>query len=320
MSEPSPPSVAAFWDLNPHLSEDPTFWMAHPLCREAVNSRVSGDSGTWPLDFLYSRAGSPRFDRMLSLGCGTGRVERAIRRLGISEHVEGIDASAVSIRIARQKALEEGLDQIDYSIADLDVLSLRGRSFGAIVFHESLHHVRAVEHLMAEVRRALLPGGLLFLEEWTGPSRTEWTEDRLSPLRALFSEVPLKWRKWPDLRAPIEHDDPTEAVRSSAIRPTVRRLFHVIEDRPLGGQIVSVLLPQIQRTDMTESEVDGLVSRWLSLEALDLASNPDSSFYNAILASPRAGFGSIGALMRNSVRAFAASANRRHAIEPSAGS
>ena len=308
------PGVASFWDRNPHLFEDPEFWMAHPLCRTAINERVSGSPDTWPLDHLYVRAGSPRFDRMLSLGCGTGRVERAVRRLGIASEVEGIDASPVSIDLARRHAQEEGLSGIRYSVADLDALSLRGRRADAVVFHQSLHHVAAVEKLLEEVRACLAHDGLLFLEEWTGPSRTEWTEGRLAPYRSLFREVPEEWRRTRDLQAPIERDDPTEAVRSSAIVPTLRRLFRPIEFRPYGGQIVSILLPQLRRAAIPGDALNDLVSRWLALESAELAANPEASFHHAILATPRTGISSAFGRISNRLRR---SVSRRQTASPS---
>ncbi len=301
-SEGATCGVASFWDRNPHYSEDPEFWMAHPLCRRAINERVSGSPSTWPLDHLYARAGSPRFERMLSLGCGMGRVERAVRRLGIAREVEGVDASTVSIEIARRQADEEGLTGLRYHVADLNTLSLRGRRFDAVVFHQSLHHVAAVERLMEEVRACLAPGGQLFLEEWTGPSRTEWSAARLARWRALYREVPPEWRRTRDLEPPIEKDDPTEAVRSSAIVPTICRLFHTIEFRPYGGQIVSILLPQIQRSAMPEEALNELVSRWLAIEAAELAANPASSFHHAILATPRTGIASVPGRVVNALR------------------
>ena len=291
--------VAEFWDRNPHLSTDPEFWMAHPICRRAINARVSGREETWPLDFLYERAGSPHFRRMLSLGCGTGRLERAVRRLDIADTIEAIDASAVSIEIARATAREEGFPEIEYSVADLNRLRLSVARYDAIVFHQSLHHVRAVERLVDQVRRALTPRGLLFLEEWTGPSRFDWSPALLARARALFSGVPREWRKWDDLRTPIEENDPTEAVRSSAIRPTVRRLFATLVDRPYGGQIVSVLLPQLERAVIPSLALDDLIARWLALEAEELAESPESSYYNAMLARPRGGAGAVAGRVAN---------------------
>ena len=227
-----------------------------------------------------------------------GHVERAIRRLGIARAVDAIDGSSVSIALATRKAQDESLDGIAYRVADLNRVSFPGGKYDAVVFHQSLHHVEAIERLLGEVARSLKPDGFLFLEEWTGPSRTEWSVSRLARLSGLFQEVPLRWRRWPDLRPPIEEHDPTEAVRSSAIRPAMRRLFDVLVDRPYGGQIVSVLLPQVHREQVPQAELDGMISRWLDLESEELAADPDASFYNATLAVPRRGLRSLVGRLR----------------------
>jgi SAM-dependent methyltransferase len=299
MERPDEQPVAAFWDQNPHVSEDPNFWMAHPLCRRAVNRRVSGKDDVWPLDFLYEQADSPRFECMLSLGSGMGRLERAIRRLDIARMVDAIDGSAVSVDIAKLAAAEEGLEGISYSVGDLNRVSLPRHHYEAVVFHQSLHHVTTVERLLGAVRDALKPPGLLFLEEWTGPSRTEWTSGRLRRLRSIFQRVPLAWRKWPELKPPIEEHDPTEAVRSSAIRPGVRRLFRILIDKPYGGQVVSVLLPQLEREAIPTPALDELIAQWLALESEELAADPGSSFYNAILATPLTGVRALAGKMAN---------------------
>jgi SAM-dependent methyltransferase len=300
--ESSQSSVAEFWDHNHHISEDHNFWMAHPICRRAINLRVSGNDQTWPLDSLYVSLSGRRFQRLLSLGCGTGRLERAISRHRIAEQIEGIDGSPVSIDIAKSRSREEQLENIAYETGDLNHLEIRRSWYDAIVFHQSLHHVDAVERLLERVRRALTPDGLLFLEEWVGPSRTEWSASRLAPLRALFEEVPLEWRKWPDLRAPIEEADPTEAVRSSAIRPALRRLFRIVNDKPYGGQIVSVLLPQIERSAIPSSSLDDLLAKWLAIEEEQLLQRPDATYYSAILAVPRRGLGSVPGRVANAAR------------------
>lgn len=299
----TPKGVADFWDVNYHRSEeDRDFWMAHPLCRRAVNRRVSGSEETWPLDYLYMSTRGRRFHRLLSLGCGTGRLERAISTHRIAELIEGVDGSPVSIELAKQRAREERLSNIDYTTADLNDLELRRSWYDAVVFHQSLHHVRAVERLLAQVRRGLSADGVLFLEEWVGPSRTDWDEDRLGGLRALFEAVPLEWRKWPDVRAPIEEADPTEAVRSSAIRPAVRRLFRAVMEKPYGGQVVSILLPQINRDVVPPAALDELIAKWLSLEDDQLRRDPDSTYCAAVLAVPRRGLWAVPRRLANFAR------------------
>jgi SAM-dependent methyltransferase len=308
-------SGCAFWDRHHHISENPDFWMAHPACREAINFRVSGDPGVWPLDFLHAAAGRPRFERLLSLGCGTGRLERAVRRLGIAEEVEGVDGSAVSIDLARQAARSEGLSGIEYRVADLDRLELARARYDAVVFHASLHHVASVERLLQRVRRALRTPGFLFLDEWTGPSRSEWNDGNLERPRELFARLPAAWRRWPQLRPPIEENDPSEAVRSSAILPALRRLFRLEVEKPYGGQIISILLPQVAREAVPADALEALVAGWLALETAELDRNPASSYHAAILARPRRGIAAVpGEAVTFAVRARLAMRHRVLAV------
>ncbi|MEO8189961.1 MAG: class I SAM-dependent methyltransferase [Acidobacteriota bacterium] len=293
-----------FWDGHHHISEDPEFWLAHPSCRAAVNRRVSGQAGVYPLDHLYASAGRPRFRKALSLGCGTGRLERAMARYGVTDEIDAIDGSPVSIGIAREKALEENLLTIHYEVADLNRVQLTRRAYDAVIFHASLHHVTSVEKLLERVLVSLKPSGLLFLDEWTGPSRFEWSDAKLARAAALFAAIPRGWRKWPELRAPIEVDDPSEAVRSSAILPAVHRLFSVHLERPYGGHLVSVLLPQLDRSLIPPGELDAMISTWLIIEEANLTGDPSASYHTALLASPRRGPGRIaGRLASLAVRA-----------------
>jgi SAM-dependent methyltransferase len=281
--------ASQFWDQHHHISEDPAFWMAHPLCRRAINRRVSGDENVYPLDYLYLRAGRPRLGRVLSLGCGTGRLERAIAGLGIASAIDGVDSSVGSISIAKAKAAAKGLTIIHYQVCDLNSLRLPVATYDTAIFHQSLHHVGAVEKLLDRVRASLASDGRLFLDEWTGPARAEWTAHELAAADALYSVLPEAWRKWPRLRAPIELSDPSEAIRSSAILPAIRRLFVAVEERPYGGELVSLLLPQLERSQIPAEELDELISSWLSVEDSDLEHHAQLSYHTAILAVPRRG-------------------------------
>jgi SAM-dependent methyltransferase len=224
-----------------------------------------------------------------------GRLERAIARADISGNIDAIDGSRVSIDIARNKASDERLSKIHYRVADLNRVRLPRGLYEAVIFHQSLHHVSSVEKLLERVLVSLKPSGLLFLDEWTGPSRFEWNEAKLARARSLFGAVPARWRKWTELRVPIEIDDPSEAVRSSAILPAVHRLFEVLIERPYGGHLVSVLLPQLERALIPPDELGEMISNWLALEDADLARDPGSSYYTAILAAPRTGARAVGA-------------------------
>ena len=216
-------------------------------------------------------------------------------RAGIADDIDAIDGSPVSINIAREKASEERLSMIHYRVADLNRVRLPRGLYEAVVFHQSLHHVSSVEKLLERVLVSLKPNGLLFLDEWTGPSRFEWNDEKLARASSLFAAVPGRWRKWPELRVPIEVDDPSEAVRSSAILPAVHRLFDVLLERPYGGHLVSVLLPQLERALIPPEELGRMIAEWLAIEDADLRQDPGSSYYTALLAAPRTGAERIAA-------------------------
>ncbi|HEY4642034.1 MAG TPA: hypothetical protein VII75_11880 [Thermoanaerobaculia bacterium] len=67
--------------------------------------------------------------------------------------------------------------------------------------------------------KTLRPGGLLYLDEYVGPTRFEW------------NETPL----------PIVPDDPTEALRSSHIERYLRLGFDVRHARPYGGAVLATV-------------------------------------------------------------------------------
>ena len=289
MGEAHDDVARAFWDENSHISQDPTYWMADPQCREAINLRVSGIPDAWPIVAFKWYIGR-RFRRGLSLGSGLGNLERAVRQIDLCDEIEGVDGSEVSLEAARAAAQAEGLTGITYRLGNLNNLRLPRSRYDIIFFHASLHHVRSIEKLLARVERALTPEGILFLEEWVGPSRTEWNADRLARMRALYAELPESWRAFPVLVAPISAADPSEAVRSSAILPAVRRLFRIVAERPYGGHLAAVILSQLSRDNVPESDRRALVARLLAQEDADLADDPSCSFHTVVVACRKTGF------------------------------
>ena len=275
--------------------------MALPLCRFAINRRISGDPNRWPLEEFARVVGHRRFQNALSLGSGTGNLERAVRRMDLCERVTGIDFSPESVDVARNRAREEGFTGIEYEIGDLNNLSLPRRTYDVVFIHQALHHVASIEKLLGRVTRALTGDGYLFLEEWTGPSSNEWTRDELAHAAELYEQAPREWRQYDSLRAPIVVSDPSEAVRSSAILPAVRLYFDVGE-RPYGGHLVSILLCQMHRTAEKDPRFERFLADWLSLEDRDLAKPSPRSYHTAVAGRPYRGLRGFWAQTRGIAR------------------
>ena len=281
-----------FWDQNNAIAESPLFWMANPLCRSAINRLVTGDPNRWPLEDFARLIGHRPGRKGLSLGCGLGTLERWARRSGICAEVTGIDLSPTSLALARERAQAEGIDGIIYRQGDMNDLVLPRGEYDVIFIHQALHHVISVEKLLGRVARALKPDGVIFLDEWTGPSNNEWNRRRnqrqLSRTAGIFRGLPETWKRHPALSPPIAEYDPSEAVRSSAILSAVRLYFDVAE-RPYGGHIVALLLSAMNPTAATDPRLPGLIAKWLELEASDIASNPKLSYHTAVAGRPYCG-------------------------------
>ena len=108
-----------------------------------------------------------------------------------------------------------------------------------------MHHVAKIERLAGTILRTLRRGGLLYIDEYIGPSRRDWNDALIAPHRAVFARVPAEAKLCDPLPLPIHPTDPSEAIRSSDIMPQLERGFRILERRDYGGTILSVLFPSI---------------------------------------------------------------------------
>ncbi len=273
-----------FWDAGAPGEPEDRYWGAQPLVRRAINRRVTGDPNRWPMEWFADKYVPAALPLGLSVGCGTGLLERDVFVKGICERVEGVDFSPEAITEARRAAEEAGLARrLDYRVEDINAIRLPRQAYDIVFFHGSLHHIRNVERVLEEVQAALKPGGLLFLDEYMGPSRSEWREAEWGFARSAFDALPEELKNRPELAIPLPMDDPSESVRSSAILPAARRLFATLEDRPYGGNILWFVFPCLDIARLREDRTDAL-SRLIALEDHLLEKGWVESYFRVIVA------------------------------------
>jgi SAM-dependent methyltransferase len=263
-----------------------TTWMSEEKCRRAANHMVTGSGDEWPMEWFGRVYAESPFDIGLSLGCGDGALERDVRKKGICREIIGIDLSEGALHIAAEEAAKEGLDGITYQRGDFNRLDLPQDEFDVVFFHQAMHHVAELEHCVRQIRKTLKPGGLFYLDEYVGPSRTEWHDSMVADANAHLQSIPSRIRRRGSVPFPIEEDDPSEAVRSSEIVPLVSQHFEVIEHRDYGGNLLALIHPLL-RWDVIddaarEQLLDDLVSREKAL--LDAGA---LSYYTVIVARNR---------------------------------
>ena len=132
--------------------------------------------GVRPLEWFQSRFAGRPFGTVLVPGCGTGELERDLVRKGICERVLAFDPVASAVEVARQQAAADGFeDRIEYTVGDSNAISPPEGGFGACFFHHALHHFPDPDGAVRTVTGWLEPGGILYLDEYVGPSRRQWT-------------------------------------------------------------------------------------------------------------------------------------------------
>ena len=179
-------------------SAAPQGWLDVELVEvEHIRPQVTGDPEVSYLQsFLDHHLVHRPVDRLASLGCGGGNLERALVVHDAARRIDAFDVSPESIELARRLADEAGFgERIRYEVTDIDRIELEPGVYDAVVIKQALHHFEALEHVYEQIRRALVPGGVFMFNEFVGPSRFQWTDAQLDRMNAMLRALPKRIRR-----------------------------------------------------------------------------------------------------------------------------
>ena len=109
------------------------------------------------------------------LGCGTGYLARAL--LGLCARIICVDRSRAMLEQARARLERHARGtQVELRAGELDALPLADGEVDAVLAGMVLHHVRDLDRALAEMRRALRPGGAAVVLELS-PHREAWMHE-----------------------------------------------------------------------------------------------------------------------------------------------
>lgn len=121
-------------------------------------------------------------ERIVDVGCGTGKSTREVARAARAGRVLGIDLSSRMLDYARRRSDEEGLTNVEYVQGDAQVhpfpaaaFDLAISLFGAMFFNDPVA-------AFSNIRQALRPNGRLACVTWQRFEQNDW-------LRMLFDAL-----------------------------------------------------------------------------------------------------------------------------------
>jgi len=202
-----------------------------------------------------------KFRRGLTLGCGAGRLERALVAAGICQSFHGIDISENAVVAARERAEQEQLP-LTYEVADLNFLELPEKSFDLIVAQTSLHHVLFLERVAEQAWRALESDGYLWIHDFVGETQGQYDAKRLFLINEILAILPEKFRLNKingrlttkiNRPKPGSLGSPFEKIRSEEIVPIFERWF-TIEWKMEFNSLLDLVAPPGIRAAFVENE------------------------------------------------------------------
>ena len=276
-------------------------WWQVPAVRRRWNQRMTGRPDQ-PYEayvagkYLAGRHGL----HLLSLGSGAASHELAFARLPQFAEVRCVDIAGRLLDQAAAVAQAEGLTNFRTEVADVNTLDLPAASCDVVLFHSALHHFENVAVILARVRRALRPNGLLVLNDYVGPARLQWTAAQLAETnRVLCAVVPSRYRvrylshqlktsvsgpgRWRMRLA-----DPSEAAESDRIVPALRQHFQPLEEAAMGGNILTLVLKDIAHHFMRDDDAgtQALLAELFRLEDEFLTRHPSDLLFGVYRPLP----------------------------------
>jgi SAM-dependent methyltransferase len=116
-------------------------------------------------------------EQVLDIGCGTGESTRDAARAAAPGRVLGVDVSPGMLELARRRSAEDGLDNVEYVLADAQVHPFPPERFDVAISRFGTMFFADPAAAFTNVGRALRPGGRLVLLIWQARDRNEWATE-----------------------------------------------------------------------------------------------------------------------------------------------
>jgi len=184
------------WD-----GDEGAYWAAHPDHFERALDRYD--------EAFFAAAAIRATDRVLDIGCGTGKTTRAAARAATAGSVLGVDLSSAMLTVAQQRAADEGVDNVRFEQADAQIHPFEPGSFDVAIGRTSVSFFGDRVAGLANIGRALRPGGRLVQLTWQPFPYQEWIRE-FSTAFAAGRELPTPP---PDAPGPFTLADP-DVVRT----------------------------------------------------------------------------------------------------------
>jgi SAM-dependent methyltransferase len=129
--------------------------------------------------------------RVLELACGTGDPALEIaRRVGPEGRVTATDLSRPMLAECRKNASAAGIANMDFAAVDAENLQFGRESFDRVTSRLGVMYFVDVQRALAEIKRVLVPEGIVALQVWGPPDESPYFMNAVGPFARRLSPPP----------------------------------------------------------------------------------------------------------------------------------
>jgi SAM-dependent methyltransferase len=235
-------------------------WWQHPaivrhvnrtICGKAVAGTAGGD-----VELLRQRFPGRRLESAISVGCGHGAKEMTLLAADVVGRFDLFEIAEARIEKGRDLAARRGLaERIEWHHRVVDFADAAG-PYDLVYWNNALHHMLDVDAAVAWSRRSLRPGGVLYVNDFVGPTRMQWPDAMIDIASGVRAALPERLLQRPDGRRistrivrpdpkRLSAKDPTESADSAAILGAIRRHFADAHIKLTGGVVYHLALNDV---------------------------------------------------------------------------
>ncbi len=151
-------------------AEAPQFW--DKVAEKYAKSPIR-DMDAYAYTLERTRSYLAKSDRVLELGCGTGST--ALLLADAVDQFTAADISPNMIRIANRKAVDEGVENVRFVVAEFFDQALNDGPYDVVLAHNLIHLIEDTTGALRHVASLLKPGGIFISKTVCRPEAgTPW--------------------------------------------------------------------------------------------------------------------------------------------------
>jgi len=128
--------------------------------------------------------------RLLDAGCGPGTITVGLARAVAPGDVVGVDVSEAVLALAREHAREAGTGHVRFEAHSVYALPWEAGAFDVAYAHQLLQHLSRPVDALRELRRVLVPGGLVAVRDADYGTFSAWPPfEELSRFLEVYHRV-----------------------------------------------------------------------------------------------------------------------------------